>query len=47
MTFSMPVQWYHSHADPIWPDGTFYLNVNHEEKSDYFIQYFGSENTAT
>jgi hypothetical protein len=23
MSFSRPVQWYHSHADPIWPDVTF------------------------
>jgi hypothetical protein len=23
MFFSKPIQWYHSHADPIWPDGTF------------------------
>ncbi len=23
MFFSRPIQWYHSHADPIWPDGTF------------------------
>ena len=23
MSFSGPIQWYHSHADPIWPDGTF------------------------
>ncbi len=23
MYFSMPIQWYHSHVDPIWPDGTF------------------------
>ncbi len=23
MSFSRPMQWYHSHADPIWPDGTF------------------------
>ncbi len=22
MLFSMPIQWYHSHVDPIWPDGT-------------------------
>ncbi len=21
MTFLRPIQWYHSHADPIWPDG--------------------------
>ncbi len=23
MSFSRPIQWYHSHGDPIWPDGTF------------------------
>jgi hypothetical protein len=23
MSFSRPIQWYHSYADPIWPDGTF------------------------
>ncbi len=23
MSFSRPIQWYHSHADPIWPDDTF------------------------
>jgi hypothetical protein len=23
MSFSRPLQWYHSHADPIWPDGNF------------------------
>jgi hypothetical protein len=23
MFFSRPIQWYHSHADSIWPDGTF------------------------
>jgi hypothetical protein len=23
MSFTRPIQWYHSHADPIWPDGTF------------------------
>jgi hypothetical protein len=23
MSLSRPIQWYHSHADPIWPDGTF------------------------
>ncbi len=23
MSFSRPIQWYHSHADPIWPGGTF------------------------
>jgi hypothetical protein len=23
MSFSRNIQWYHSHADPIWPDSTF------------------------
>ncbi len=23
MSFSRPIQWYHSHADPVWPDSTF------------------------
>jgi hypothetical protein len=23
MSFSSPIQWYHSQADPFWPDGTF------------------------
>ncbi len=23
MSFLMPIQWYHSQADQIWPDGTF------------------------
>ncbi len=26
MSFSRPIQWYHSHADPIWPDSTFKRN---------------------
>jgi hypothetical protein len=25
MFFSRPIQWYHSHADPIWTDGSFIL----------------------
>ncbi len=24
MSFWRPIQWYHSHADPIWPDSTFH-----------------------
>ncbi len=28
MFFSRPIQWYHSHADPIWLDGTFNLSIN-------------------
>ncbi len=23
MSFSRPIHWCHSHADPIWPDGAF------------------------
>jgi hypothetical protein len=23
MSFSRPIQWYHSHGNPIWLDGTF------------------------
>jgi hypothetical protein len=23
MSFSLPIQWFHSHEDPIWPVGTF------------------------
>ncbi len=23
MSFSMPLQWFDSHADTIWPEGTF------------------------
>ncbi len=26
MFFSRPIQWYHSYADPIRPDGTFKKN---------------------
>jgi hypothetical protein len=28
MSFSRPIQWYHSQADLIWPNGTFKLGVN-------------------
>ncbi len=27
MSFSMPIQWFHSHEDPIWPEGTFNINL--------------------
>jgi hypothetical protein len=30
MSFSRPIQWYHSHTDPIWPDGTLktgFINI--------------------
>ncbi len=28
MYFSRPIQWYHSHADPIWPNGKFKETVS-------------------
>ncbi len=34
MSFSRPIQWYHSHADPIWPDGTFNLTNQRINKRD-------------
>ncbi len=27
MSFSRPIQWYHSYADPIWPDSTGTFNT--------------------
>ena len=33
MCFLRPIQWYHSHADPIWPDGTFKLMRQSLEES--------------
>jgi hypothetical protein len=31
MSFSRPIQWYHSHADPIWPDGIFNPWLEHSK----------------
>jgi hypothetical protein len=28
MSFSRPIQWYYSYADPIWQDGTFKPRVS-------------------
>jgi hypothetical protein len=38
MSFSRPFQWYHSHVDPIWPDGAFsnFLNLPPPKKTCYF-----------
>ncbi len=36
MFFSRPILWYHSHADPIWPDGTLKGNV----LRDFLLQIF-------
>jgi hypothetical protein len=32
MSFSRPIQWYHCHADPIWPDGTFESFITEKSK---------------
>ncbi len=34
MSFSRPIKWYHSHADPIWPDGTFNIAYNDIDSSE-------------
>ncbi len=34
MAFSMPIQWYHSHEDPIWPFG-IPLNYISNKPIDY------------
>jgi hypothetical protein len=34
MSFSRTILWYHSHADTIWPDGTF------NYKRNIFISFF-------
>ncbi len=44
MSFSIPIQWYHFHADPIWPDGTVKssndvsVHYNKEEISRYLFR---------
>jgi hypothetical protein len=38
MPFSRPVQWYQSHEDPIWPNGTF----NKEDQTCGFFGGFAS-----
>ncbi len=34
MSFLRPIQWYHSQADQIWPDGTFKLFLARESLAD-------------
>ncbi len=37
MSFLRPIQWYHSRADPIWPDGSF--NSYTDKKKIKFSSY--------
>ncbi len=40
MSFSMPIQRYHSHADPIWPDGTFKHQYTRAITTNYSVQNY-------
>ncbi len=47
MSFSRPIQWYSSHADLIWPDGTFnasrdefWKNVAENIQVIYFLLFY-------
>jgi hypothetical protein len=39
MSFSRPMQWYHSHADLIWPDGPFKDKFPEDSKEEPFCGY--------
>jgi hypothetical protein len=38
MSFSRPIQWYNSHADPIWPDSTFKKFTMEKRKVKYSLR---------
>jgi hypothetical protein len=40
-SFSRPIQWYHTHADPIWPDSTFKLFKAKQKRKPWFYKYLG------
>jgi hypothetical protein len=41
MFFSKPIQCcYHSHADPIWPDGTFKQKIVGEKKRQRYVNTY-------
>ncbi len=46
MCFLRPIQWYHSHADPIWPDSTFNTNDKLWNKFLNFFRNNGRENST-
>ena len=39
MSFSMPIQQYHSHADPIWPNSTFKMDGSSKSCLEIIEQY--------
>ncbi len=41
MSFSIrPIQWYHSHVDPKWPDGTFKCTTKINGERHGFVRYW-------
>jgi hypothetical protein len=45
MSFSRPIQWYHSHADPIWLDGTFKSVEPFPFKKENYMQLLKNRKT--
>jgi hypothetical protein len=39
MSFLRAFQWYHSHADPIWPDGTFKIQSGWTVPLNHFLEH--------
>ncbi len=39
MSFLRPFQWYHSQADPIWPDGTFKVAYNDIDSAESEVRF--------
>jgi hypothetical protein len=37
MSFSRPIQWYHSYTDPIWPDSTFKSTRGKTRRDESYI----------
>ncbi len=47
MSFSRPFQWYHSHANLIWPDGTFNTVLKSTKSRELFAFDFSSSSSTT
>ncbi len=41
MSFLRPIQWYHSKADPFWPDGTFKVKLLRNFVPPKFMEFRG------
>ncbi len=42
MSFSRPIQWYHSRVDPIWTDGTYTVRTNKKADLRLFQRQSGA-----